>query len=180
MRLAGPVGYDAACHFVAFQHLKQASPLHRVVLHRVVLDRVVVETAITTLAVRSRAALAAYPCLVLMLLQAWPGALLRASEPGGGLPEIRNYELPSLDTQVWSIAQDDDGILYVATNDRVLGYDGTHWTSIPSPNGSTVRSLTTAPGDRLYFGEVAELGYFELGDDGRKRMPRPSGTPNAC
>ena len=122
----------------------------------------------TTFAVRPRPVLAGHPRLVvLLLLLAWPGALLRAA---GGLPEIRNYELPALDTQVWSITQDDDGILYVATNDRVLEYDGSHWTSIPSLNGSTVRSLATAPGDRLYFGGVAELGYLEIGDDGRKRM----------
>ena len=104
---------------------------------------------------------------MLVLLLAWPGTFLRAA---GGLPEIRNYELPGLNTQVWSIAQDDDGIIYVGTNDRVLEYDGSHWTSIPSPNGSTVRSLAIAPGGRLYFGEVAELGYVELGDDGRKQM----------
>ncbi len=107
-----------------------------------------------------------------MLLLAWSGTLLRAEvgEPGGGLPEIQNYELPTLNTQVWSLAQDDDGILYAGTNDRVLEYDGTRWASIPSPNESTVRSLAIAPGDRLYVGGVAELGYVELGDDGRKHM----------
>ena len=46
-----------------------------------------------------------------------------------GLPDVINYTKQSYNggLQNWDIKQDKNGIIYVANNEGLLSFDGTHW-----------------------------------------------------
>ncbi len=82
---------------------------------------------------------------------------------------IQNY-LPrqyGAETQNWSIAQDDRGIMYFANNSGVLMYDGVSWDLIPVANLSTVRSVAIDPHGKVYVGAEKEIGYLKPNASGK-------------
>lgn len=69
------------------------------------------------------------------------------------------------DVQNWCVAQDDNGLIYVANSVGVLRYDGVRWLKMPLPGNPTVRTIRFA-GGRLYAGGYGEFGYFEISGTG--------------
>jgi ligand-binding sensor domain-containing protein/DNA-binding CsgD family transcriptional regulator len=78
------------------------------------------------------------------------------------IPTITNYnkEAYGAGTQNWKLDQDEQGILYVANNEGMLSFDGTHWNKYLLPNESIVRSVATGPGGKIYIGGQGEIGYY--------------------
>ncbi len=86
---------------------------------------------------------------------------LLGSIKNSGFSSIQNYTRDSYSagTQIWSICQDNEGMMYFGNNSGLLAYDGTYWTLFPVPNGSIIRSVKI-DGDKIFVGASGEFGYF--------------------
>lgn len=85
-----------------------------------------------------------------------------------GLPYVEQYTKQNYQggTQNWDFAQDEKGNIYVANNEGLLTYDGTHWHIYPLPNHTIVRSLNyDSIQKRLYVGGQDAFGYFASIED---------------
>lgn len=84
------------------------------------------------------------------------------------LPQIINYprHTYSAGTQNWKIAQDKNGIIYVANDEGLLTFDGQFWKKYTIPSADNIRSLAIGNDGRIYTGALGELGYFEPGKNG--------------
>ncbi|MEM1125226.1 MAG: ATP-binding protein [Bacteroidota bacterium] len=71
-------------------------------------------------------------------------------------PEVYNA-----DPQTWGVTQDPNGLIYVASSDGVLIYDGVSWELVETPSGAIILSVDAGPDGRVYVGGVGELGYLE-------------------
>lgn len=80
-----------------------------------------------------------------------------------GTPEIVNYTSRdySYITQIISITQDSLGLMYFATTDGYLLYDGNNWEHNYSNNGSVVRSIYTSNRGSVFIGAYNNFGYLE-------------------
>lgn len=77
-----------------------------------------------------------------------------------GLPMINHFtpEEYKADGTVYSITQDQRGILYFGTHGGIVEYDGTDWNYIIIPNKSIVFSLYTASDGTIYVGGQNDFG----------------------
>ncbi len=62
--------------------------------------------------------------------------------------------------QIWSMAQDDRGVLYLANDQGILEYDGVSWRLIPFDNKGRCASLAKGPDGRIYAGGVGDIGVL--------------------
>ena len=86
-----------------------------------------------------------------------------------GYKYLKNYSYKeySFQPQNWGMAQDKDGIIYVANHGGVLIYDGVSWQVRGIPSYATVRSLAINDETGIvYIGGVGEIGYFEADEKG--------------
>jgi signal transduction histidine kinase/CheY-like chemotaxis protein/ligand-binding sensor domain-containing protein len=67
--------------------------------------------------------------------------------------------------QIWSIAQDRDGVMWFGNVGSVLAYDGVRWRRVSVPT-QHVRNLGFTPDGRLYLSALDELGYLEPAANG--------------
>lgn len=83
---------------------------------------------------------------------------------------VTNYQRQDYDagTQNWCIAQQDNDWLYVGNNYGLLEFDGSAWDLYGIWNSSTIRSIRTGQGGRIFVGGSNEYGYFQ--DDGLGRL----------
>jgi signal transduction histidine kinase/CheY-like chemotaxis protein len=95
-------------------------------------------------------------------------ALHSAVEYGIGLPRVTNYSPVDFKgfSQIWSIVQDENGIIYAGNEVGVLSYDGHEWRTTPIANESLVRSLAIGEDDLIYVGAQSELGYIGPDENG--------------
>ncbi len=86
-----------------------------------------------------------------------------------GLPSSINYSRQAYGggLQNWDVAQDKNGLIYIANNEGLLSFDGKNWLLYPLPNRTIVHSIATGDNYRIYVGGQDELGYFEPGLNGR-------------
>ena len=63
--------------------------------------------------------------------------------------------------QVWNIAQNKKGVLYLATTGGMVEYDGANWHQYQLPHQQTVRSLAINSKDQLFVGGFEEFGYWK-------------------
>jgi ligand-binding sensor domain-containing protein len=68
--------------------------------------------------------------------------------------------------QNWVIAQDKEGIIYVANQGGVLIYDGVSWGVIGIPEYAPVRSLAIDENGTVYIGGKDEIGYLKSDEKG--------------
>ena len=96
-------------------------------------------------------------CLLIILLSV---AMAHAQNQQPGLPLINHYspETYKADGTIYSIAQDQRGILYFGTHGGIVEYDGTDWNYIIIPNKSIVFSLFTASDGTIYVGGQNDFG----------------------
>lgn len=94
-------------------------------------------------------------------LQASQNAL--AAEQGG-YPPLRNYTPAdygrNIQSQNWSVTQDDRGLIYVANPNGVLVYDGVTWRLIPTERETMVRTVVTDTAGTVYVGAYGEIGML--------------------
>ncbi len=87
-----------------------------------------------------------------------------------GNPPVQNFPKTvfKAGTQVWDIAQDDDGLMWFGNNGGLLEFDGKHWRLHPISNRTIVRSVAVGlEKNRVFVGGQDEFGYF---------APEPDGT----
>jgi signal transduction histidine kinase/ligand-binding sensor domain-containing protein len=85
-----------------------------------------------------------------------------------GIRFIKNYtsnDYPSL-SLTWDILQDKRGIMYFATPNGLIEFDGNNWRTITLPNKSVIRSLRMDINGRIYIGAQVEMGYLEADSTG--------------
>lgn len=88
------------------------------------------------------------------------------------LPVIRNFTKSDYqaDGQNWSVAKDNEGIVYFANNKGLLEFDGVSWLLHPSPNGNIIRCVATDGHNRIYTSGYRELGYWERDQSGKLEL----------
>jgi signal transduction histidine kinase len=88
-----------------------------------------------------------------------------------GLPLISNYtsKIYKGHSQVWSVIQDDRGIMYFGTTSGITEFDGVNWKQIKLPGVSgnaIVRSMGKDKNGVIYYGTVNEFGYLSVNEFG--------------
>lgn len=82
-----------------------------------------------------------------------------------GYPPLRNYTPAdygrNIQSQNWSVTQDDRGVIYVANPNGVLVFDGTRWRLIPTDRETFVRTVVTDTSGTVYVGAYGEIGKLE-------------------
>ena len=78
-------------------------------------------------------------------------------------PVVKNFSKTdyNADNQNWSVAEDNEGIIYFANNKGLLEFDGISWKLYPSPNGNIIRCVAVDKNNRIYTSGYRELGYWE-------------------
>lgn len=86
-----------------------------------------------------------------------------------GLPKITHYtrEDFEIETQFWSMAEDNDGIIYFGTNWGIAILTGQEWTSLKMPNGSDVRAVYHTEDNRILVGAYNEIGEIKRDEYGK-------------
>lgn len=94
-----------------------------------------------------------------------------AIEPFPALPPLERF-MPDIDVgaQNNGIAQDLDGVVYVANDKGVLVFEGEHWTLVPLPNGDLARIVTDDGQGRIYVGGYDCFGYLVRDATGAHRF----------
>jgi len=79
-----------------------------------------------------------------------------------GTPAIKNYTHNEYNagSEIWDIKQDKNGILYFASDEGLLTFDGSYWKTYPLPNKSAIKSVAIDAMGRVYVGGQDEVGYF--------------------
>lgn len=77
--------------------------------------------------------------------------------------QITHYDTKSLGfgAQSWDIEQDENGLIYIANENKVLIYDGSEWNSVETNNAMANRSLFVKNKDSIYFGADGHFGLLK-------------------
>ena len=91
-----------------------------------------------------------------------------------GLPFIINYSAKTYNAlpQIWSVQEDESGMMYFGIQNYLLEYDGIKWRKITIENnvGATVvRSMAKHKDGLIYYGAVSDIGYLDYDSLGQKR-----------
>ncbi|HYH08377.1 MAG TPA: diguanylate cyclase [Thermoanaerobaculia bacterium] len=95
------------------------------------------------------------------------GATGREFERGFPLIEVQNESRHGAGSQLFSVAQDPAGMLYVGALAGVGVYDGAWWKTIALPNDSAVFAVAGGSGPEVAVGAIDEFGWV---------APDPHGT----
>ncbi|MDR3418710.1 MAG: diguanylate cyclase [Nevskia sp.] len=100
--------------------------------------------------------------LSLLLAAADAGAAVPVGSPpiARFVPDIQVYP------QHFDVAEDNAAVVYVASNDGVLIFDGVRWKLLALPNGDVARSLAYDGHDRVYVGGYNLFGYIQRDPSG--------------
>lgn len=84
-----------------------------------------------------------------------------------GVPYIGNYSKAAYGAgnQNWSIAKDQQGVMYYGNAEGLLTFDGKYWQKHKMPNGQIVRSVATDNKGKIYTGCFGEFGYWAIKDN---------------
>ena len=99
------------------------------------------------------------------------------SESEKGLPFITNYSPKSYKAfpQVWSVLEDESGIMYFGTQNDLLEYDGVKWRKIKFKDstganlGTVIRSMAKNKKGTIFYGGFGDLGYLDFDSLGQRR-----------
>nr|WP_281721081.1 ATP-binding protein [Nitrosomonas nitrosa] len=72
--------------------------------------------------------------------------------------------------QIFAIAQDNRGVLYLGLGDRLIEYDGNTWRRIDTPHNAVIRSIVKGRDGRMFVGEVGDFGYLHPDQQGVMRF----------
>lgn len=78
-------------------------------------------------------------------------------------PIVRSYSVLDYDAgiQNWSIAQDEQGVMYFGNSKGLLVFDGSRWELYELPTKGIVREVYVGKDGKIYVGSYEEFGYFE-------------------
>ncbi|GIZ15422.1 triple tyrosine motif-containing protein [Capnocytophaga catalasegens] len=81
------------------------------------------------------------------------------------VPFVHNYSQYQYEagTQNWGIAQDSNGVIYIANNQGLLCFDGKKWKLYTLPENKIVRAVFVDKifgQERIYVGSFEEFGFF--------------------
>ncbi|WP_316800090.1 triple tyrosine motif-containing protein [Pedobacter frigidisoli] len=81
-----------------------------------------------------------------------------------GVPYIENYpkSVYASGNQNWSIAKDQNGVMYFGNAEGLLTFDGRYWQKYKMPNRQIVRAVATDHKGKIYTGSFGEFGYWSL------------------
>lgn len=71
--------------------------------------------------------------------------------------------------QIWSVVQDNRGIMYFGNRDGVLQFDGKNWKKISVGNDLIARSLCLGTDGKIYVGSENEIGFIDADKNGKTR-----------
>ena len=99
------------------------------------------------------------------------------SESEKGLPFITNYSPKSYKAfpQVWSVLEDESGIMYFGTQNDLLEYDGVKWRKIKfkdstgANSGTVIRSMAKNKNGTIFYGGFGDFGYLDFDSLGQRR-----------
>jgi K+-sensing histidine kinase KdpD/CheY-like chemotaxis protein/ligand-binding sensor domain-containing protein len=99
------------------------------------------------------------------------------SESEKGLPFITNYSPKSYKAfpQVWSVLEDESGVMYFGTQNDLLEYDGVKWRKIKFRDstganlGTVIRSMAKNNKGTIFYGGFGDLGYLDFDSLGQRR-----------
>ncbi|HEY5771993.1 MAG TPA: GAF domain-containing protein, partial [Chitinophagaceae bacterium] len=99
------------------------------------------------------------------------------SESEKGLPFITNYspKIYKAFPQIWSVLEDESGIMYFGTQNDLLEYDGVKWRKIKFRDstganlGTVIRSMAKNNKGTIYYGGFGDLGYLDFDSLGQRR-----------
>lgn len=84
-------------------------------------------------------------------------------------PHITNYtpkDYGALKSpEVWSIAQDDEGLMYFGLTNEIAVFDGETWSFISLEKSLNITSLSFFEG-KLFYGAYGHFGYLEPNEEG--------------
>ncbi|MEL6253994.1 MAG: hypothetical protein AAFR87_18445, partial [Bacteroidota bacterium] len=103
---------------------------------------------------------------ILLILCCFP---LSSQDYNLGIPFIQSFERNEYQAAApnWSIAQDQQGLIYFANSEGLLVYDGRSWELFSLPNKSVLRALAISPDGQIYVGGQNEIGHFSADSSGR-------------
>ncbi|MFD2200493.1 two-component regulator propeller domain-containing protein [Shivajiella indica] len=83
-----------------------------------------------------------------------------------GLPTITTYSPRDYKghNQIWSIIQDERGLMYFGTSAGIIEYNGVSWNKLKFPNSSisvSNRAFLKDEDGRVYYGALGDFGYFD-------------------
>ncbi len=86
-----------------------------------------------------------------------------------GTPVVRTISPQAYDGngQVWDVAQDGRGLLYIASSYGLQQYDGARWRYLPTANETTPWAIARTTAGTLYVGARNELGHYRPDSLGR-------------
>ena len=95
-----------------------------------------------------------------------------AAQAEMAMPLVRNFpnDVTKGGSQVWAFGQDSRGVLFVASNDVILEYDGTEWRRHAIPNKQNAQALVVDRDDRVYVAATGYFGYLEPDERGELRF----------
>lgn len=81
-----------------------------------------------------------------------------------GVPYIENYpkSVYASGNQNWSIAKDNQGVMYFGNAEGLLSFDGKYWQKYRMPNRQIVRSVAPDNKGKVYTGSFGEFGYWSV------------------
>ena len=99
------------------------------------------------------------------------------SESEKGLPFITNYSPKTYKAfpQVWSVLEDENGIMYFGTQNDLLEYDGVKWRKIKFRDSAgafvatVIRSMAKNNNGTIFYGGYGDLGYLDFDSLGQRR-----------
>jgi hypothetical protein len=101
-----------------------------------------------------------------------------------GMPPLRVFSEreTGFRTMAWSAAQDETGIMHFGC-DTLVSFDGERWRQEDMDPTYAIRGLDIGPNGRIWVGGVNQIGWFDMGAQGRlvyhSLMPRlPAGIPD--
>ena len=81
-----------------------------------------------------------------------------------GEPLLHNFtsEDCGSELQVWGIAEDNRGVIYVGSINGLLEFDGVRWREVEIHSNTPIRSLTADSSGRIYVGGIGEVRLYPL------------------
>ena len=102
------------------------------------------------------------------------------SDAERGLPFVTNFSPKTYQAypQIFSIIEDNKGLMYFGNQNYTLQYDGVRWRKIDCGNGGqiAVRSLAKNKKGIIYYAAIGDFGYLAPDSVGQTKNFGFSGT----
>lgn len=98
--------------------------------------------------------------LIAVCASAAPSILPYAFKQGGALLESYAGDITGANSAIYTVCEDEAGMVYASAANRLLIFDGSSWTHADISTTPLIRALAASEG-RVWVGGVRDAGYFE-------------------